>query len=78
MALHSVWRDSGVTQQHGFELVVDVCGFPRGDEPPIGMRDRAPLLLDGRYECISGLHLPGLPVIRHATTTALTWRAIPP
>jgi hypothetical protein len=56
MALHSVWRDSGVTQKHGFELIVDVCGFPRGDEPPIGMRERAPLLLQGRYEFISGLH----------------------
>jgi hypothetical protein len=56
MALHSVWRDSGVTQKHGFELIVDVCGFPRGDEPPVGMRERAPLCLEGRYEFISGLH----------------------
>ncbi len=56
MALHSVWRDSGVTQRHGFELIVDACNVPRGDQPPIGMRERAPLLLQGAYDFLSGLH----------------------
>jgi hypothetical protein len=56
MALHSVWRDSGVTQKHGFELIVDACNVPRGDQPMLGMRDRAPMLLKGDYDIISGLH----------------------
>jgi len=56
MALHSVWRDSGVTQQHGFELLVDTCYVPRPDGTILAFRDRAPLLLKGDYDFISGLH----------------------
>src|SRR5215212_2886190 len=41
MALHSVWRDSGVTQKHGFELIVDVCFVPRADGTVLGFPDRA-------------------------------------
>ena len=36
MALHSVWRDSGVTQKHGFELIVDSANVGlRKPEPEI-------------------------------------------
>ena len=56
MALHSVWRDSGVTQRHGFELEVDVAGVQIDGQPEIPMRERAPRLLDGSYDFLSGLH----------------------
>jgi ABC-type nitrate/sulfonate/bicarbonate transport system substrate-binding protein len=46
MPLHLVWRDSGVTQEHGFDLVVHVANAKVG----------APLLLDGTYDFLSGLH----------------------
>ena len=47
MPLHVVWRDSGVTQEHGFDLVVHVTNLHLDDQPFITMRERAPLLLDG-------------------------------
>jgi hypothetical protein len=56
MPLHSVWRDSGVTQKHGFELTVDVANVPTADGRVITMKERAPLLLDGTYDFLSGLH----------------------
>jgi NMT1/THI5 like len=56
MALHSVWRDSGVTQKHGFELIVDSANVPLADGTVITMPQRAPLLLDGKYDFLSGLH----------------------
>jgi NMT1/THI5 like protein len=56
MALHFVWRDSGVTQRHGFELEVDVCGVDMGGRPRIPMSARAPGILDGTYQFLSGLH----------------------
>jgi hypothetical protein len=56
MALHSVWRDSGVTQKHGFELIVDACNIPNPDGSMLTMKDRAPKLLAGEYDIISGLH----------------------
>ena len=56
MALHSVWRDSGVTQKHGFELIVDSANVPMADGTVITMPQRAPLLLDGSYDFLSGLH----------------------
>jgi hypothetical protein len=56
MALHYVWRDSGVTQQHGFDLAVDCCGVAIDGRPPIPMKARAPGILDGTYDFLSGLH----------------------
>ena len=56
MALHSVWQHSGVTQKHGFDLVVDVTDVPTADGTVYTNRDRAPKLLDGTYDFISGLH----------------------
>jgi hypothetical protein len=56
MPLHTVWRESGVTKQHGFELQVDVAGFDLPGRPRIDMRDRAKLLLNGDYDLLSGLH----------------------
>jgi hypothetical protein len=56
MPLHSVWQHSGVTQQHGFELTVDACGYPTADGTVVPMSSRARLLLDGTYDFVSGLH----------------------
>jgi hypothetical protein len=56
MPLHAVWRDSGVTQKHGFDLIVDACNVPMADGNVITMKQRAPLLLDGTYDFLSGLH----------------------
>ncbi|HLY66994.1 MAG TPA: ABC transporter substrate-binding protein [Chloroflexota bacterium] len=57
MALHFVWRDSGVAQKHGFELKVAVTGWKLNGEPPPGSwNDRAPQLLDGAFDFLSGLH----------------------
>jgi NMT1/THI5 like len=56
MALQYVWRDSGVTQRHGFDLEVDVCGVEIDGRPPIPMSARAPGVLDGSYHFLSGLH----------------------
>jgi len=56
MALHYIWRDSGVTQKHGFDLQVDIAGMEIAGQPWIGMGDRAPMLLDGTYDFLSGLH----------------------
>ena len=56
MPLHSVWQHSGVTQRHGFELMVDACGYPTGDGHVVPMSERAELLLGGNYDYVSGLH----------------------
>lgn len=56
MPLHFTFRDSGVTQKHGFELEVDVARISQGDRPVRNMSDRAPCLLNGEYEFLSGLH----------------------
>src|SRR5437879_781530 len=56
MPLHYVWRDSGVTQRHGFDLEVHVCAQNIEGQPYLEMKDRAPKLLDGTYDFISGLH----------------------
>src|SRR5687768_9880481 len=56
MPLHSVWQHSGVTQRHGFELTVDACGYPTPEGEIVPMKARAPLLLDGTYDFLSGLH----------------------
>jgi len=56
MALQYVWRDSGVTQKQGLELEVDVCGVEIDGRSPIPMSARAPGVLDGTYQFLSGLH----------------------
>jgi hypothetical protein len=56
MPLHFVWRDSGVTQKHGFELKVDLAGAGLPGECRIPMSDRAEKLLEGSYDFLSGLH----------------------
>jgi NMT1/THI5 like len=56
MALQFVWRDSGVTQRHGFELAVDCCGVEIEGRPAVPMRARAPGILDGTYDFLSGLN----------------------
>ena len=56
MPLLSVWRDSGVTRKHGFELEIDVTGWEMSGQPPIDYPDRAPALLAGKYDFLSGLH----------------------
>ena len=56
MAFLFVWRDSGVTQKHGFDLNVHVTAAEVPGQPRIGFGDRAPMLLDGTYDFLSGLH----------------------
>ncbi len=56
MPLHFTFRDSGVTQKHGFELEVDIAEVKQGDRPVRKMRERASCLLAGDYEFLSGLH----------------------
>jgi hypothetical protein len=51
-----VWRDSGVSRRHGFELVVHATKMESPDQPLWSNRDRAPKLLDGTYDFLSGLH----------------------
>lgn len=56
MPLHFTFRDSGVAEKHGFELEVDVTRRSMQGRPARDMRDRAPLVLSGDYEFLSGLH----------------------
>src|ERR1043166_136085 len=56
MPLLFTFRDSGVTEKHGFELEVDIAGFERAGKPIRPMSARPSLLLDGEYEFLSGLH----------------------
>ncbi len=56
MPLHFTFRDSGVTQKHGFELEVDIARYPQGGRAIRSMPDRAPTLLNGDYDFLSGLH----------------------
>lgn len=56
MPLLFVWRDSGVTQQNGFTLSIDIAAMEVPGQDYIGPRDRAGKLLDGTYDFISGLH----------------------
>jgi ABC-type nitrate/sulfonate/bicarbonate transport system substrate-binding protein len=55
MPLLYTWRDSGVTQKHGFDLSVDMS-LGNGGNGFLAMSDRAPKLLDGTYDFLSGLH----------------------
>jgi NMT1/THI5 like len=56
MALNFVWRDSGVTQKHGFDMALTCCGVEIEGRPAIQMSARAPGILDGTYDFLSGLH----------------------
>lgn len=56
MPLLSVWRDSGVSQRHGFDMTVHVAGHSFSGEPSVSMEERGPQLLDGTYDFLSGLH----------------------
>jgi len=56
MALLYVWRDSGVTQKHGFDLTVHMANVEAAGQPFIQMSERGPKLLDGTYDFLSGLH----------------------
>jgi hypothetical protein len=56
MPLLFVWRDSGVTEKHGFKLDLKVANFELPGQGFIPMTDRAPGLLSGKYDFLSGLH----------------------
>src|SRR5713226_3274489 len=56
MPLLAVWRDSGVTKKHGFDLELAVANFDLPGQGLIPMSERAPTLLDGTYDFLSGLH----------------------
>ena len=56
LPLLTVWRDSGVTQAHGFDLVVDCSNANIPGRTNFDTDSRAPMLLDGSYEFLSGLH----------------------
>ncbi len=56
MPLHYVWRDSGITQKHGFDLVVHVSNVKIKGQPFVPMKGREKKLLDGTYDFLSGLH----------------------
>jgi len=54
--LHFIFRDSGVAEQYGFELEVDVARVKQEGRETREMSDRAPGLLSGEYQFVSGLH----------------------
>jgi hypothetical protein len=56
MALGFVWRDSGVTQKNGFDLVTHVANSDIPGQPRIEMNERGPKVLSGEYQFMSGLH----------------------
>src|ERR671926_281884 len=56
MPLLFVWRDSGVTEKHGFTLNLNVANFDLPGQGFIEMSERAPGLLSGKYDFLSGLH----------------------
>ncbi len=51
-----VWRDSGVTRKHGFELELAAANVEIPGQQFVPMDDRGPRLLDGTYDFLSGLH----------------------
>ena len=55
MPLHTIFQHSGVTEKHGFELEVDIANVEMKGSI-IKMPERAPALLAGKYEFLSGLH----------------------
>lgn len=56
MAFNFVWRDSGVTQKHGIDLITHIANVDIPGQPFISMRERAERLLRGDYQLLSGLH----------------------
>ncbi len=56
MPLLYVWRDSGAAEKHGFELSVHIASVEVPGQPFVKMSERAPRLLDGTYDFLSGLH----------------------
>jgi hypothetical protein len=48
MPLHTIFRHSGVTEKHGFELEVDIANVEMKGSI-ITMPERAPGLLSGKY-----------------------------
>jgi hypothetical protein len=56
MALVFVWRDCGATQRNGFELTTDIANIDVSGYPRVTLEERAPGLLSGRYDFLSGLH----------------------
>ncbi|WP_459968641.1 ABC transporter substrate-binding protein [Nocardioides pyridinolyticus] len=56
MALGYVWRDSGITQKHGFDLVTHIANADVPGQPRIEMGQRGPKVLAGEYQFMSGLH----------------------
>lgn len=56
MPLHYVFRDSGIAEKYGFQLDLDIVGVRIPGRPFLDYPDRAPGLLNGEYQFISGLH----------------------
>lgn len=56
MALGYVWRESGVTEKHGFDLVTHIANADVPGQPRIEMNERGPKVLAGEYHFMSGLH----------------------
>jgi hypothetical protein len=54
--LHFIFCDSGVAEKYGFELEVDVARVKQEGRETRDMSDRAPGLLSGEYQFVSGLH----------------------
>ena len=50
MPLHSVFRDSGVAEKHGFELEVDVAKVPQRGKPTRTIGERAALAVRAGVE----------------------------
>ena len=51
-----VWKESGVCEKHGFSLKFDIANQEIAGHPFRAMSDRGPMLLDGTYDFLSGLH----------------------
>ncbi len=55
MPLHTILRHSGVAEKHGLEVEVDIANMEMNGAI-ITMPERAPALLTGKYQFLSGLH----------------------
>ena len=56
MPLLTVWRDSGVTERHGFKLEIEITAIRVPTQPYVGFLDRTRKLINGDYDFVSGLH----------------------
>lgn len=56
MPLHTILKHSGVAERHGFEMEVDIAHMATKEGAVLTMPERAPALLTGKYEFLSGLH----------------------